>query len=62
MQKDLKANENGDAVYDFGYQTAVFVRENKSPLGERMVTAAIANGFLLENGEKRLQKVKFDPK
>ena len=53
VQKDLKANENGEAVYDFGYQTAVLVRENKSPLGERMMADAIANGFLLENGEKR---------
>ena len=53
VQKDLKANENGEAVYDFGYQTAVLVKENKSPLGERMMADAIANGFLLENGEKR---------
>ena len=53
VQKDLRANENGEAVYDFGYQTAVLVRENKSPLGERMMADAIANGFLLENGEKR---------
>lgn len=53
VQKDLRANENGEAVYDFGYQTAVLVRENKSPLGERMIADAIANGFLLENGEKR---------
>ena len=56
VQKDLKANENGEAIYDFGYQTAVVVRENKSPLGERMVTAAIANGFLMENGEHGVQK------
>ena len=53
VQKDLRANENGEAIYDFGYQTAVLVRENKSPLGERMMADAIANGFLLENGEKR---------
>ena len=45
-----------EAVYDFGYQTAVLVRENKSPRGECMVVAATANGFLLENGEKRSQK------
>lgn len=56
VQKDLKANENGEAIYDFGYQTAVVVRENKSPLGERMVTAAIANGFLMENGKQVSQK------
>lgn len=54
VQKDLKANENGEAIYDFGYQTAVLVRENKSPLGERMVAAAITNGFLMENGGKLL--------
>ena len=56
VQKDLKANENGEAIYDFGYQTAVVVRENKSPLGERMIAAAIANGFLMEDGEKRSEK------
>ena len=31
----------------------MLVRENKSPLGERMMADAIANGFLLENGEKK---------
>lgn len=56
VQKDLTANENGEAVYDFGYQTAVLVRENKSPRGERMIAAAIANGFLMEDGEKWSQK------
>ena len=52
VQKDLKENENGEAIYDFGYQTAVLVRENKSPRGERMRKEAIANGFILESGEK----------
>ena len=52
VQTDLKANENGEAIYDFGYQTAVLVIEKKSPRGERMVNEAITNGFLLENGQK----------
>lgn len=51
VQKELKANENGEAVYDFGYQTAILVRENKSPLGERMMAEAIVNGYLTENNE-----------
>ena len=51
VQKELKANENGEAVYDFGYQTAILVRENKSPLGERMMAEAIVNGYLTENSE-----------
>ena len=52
VQKELKANENGEAVYDFGYQTAILVRENKSPLGERMMAEAIVNGYLTENSTK----------
>ena len=56
VQKDLKANENGEAVYDFSYQTAVVVTENKSPRGELATEEAIANGFLMENGEKRSEK------
>lgn len=56
VQKDLKTNENGEAIYDFGYQTAVVVRENKSPLGERMIASAIANGFLMEDGKQVSQK------
>ncbi|MBQ6659771.1 MAG: HTH domain-containing protein, partial [Prevotella sp.] len=55
VQKDLKANENGEAVYDFSYQTAVMVRENKSPRGEKAMAEAIANGFVIE-GEKGSQK------
>ena len=53
VQKKLKANENEEATDDSGYQTAVLTRENKSPLGERMMADAIANGFLLEIGKKR---------
>lgn len=52
VQTDLKANENGEAEYDFTYQTAVLVVERKSPRGERMIKEAISNGFLLENGQK----------
>ena len=52
VQKELKANENGEAVYDFGYQTTILVRENKSPLGERMMAEAIVNGYLTENSAK----------
>ncbi len=53
VQKDLKANENGEAVYDFEYQTAVVVVERKSPRADRMIKEAIEKGFLMENGEKR---------
>ena len=35
VQKDLMANVNGMPIYNFTYQTAVSVRENKSPRGER---------------------------
>ena len=48
VQKDLKANENGEAIYDFSYQTAVMVTEMKSPSGERATAEAVANGFLTE--------------
>ena len=48
VQKDLKTNENGEAIYDFSYQTAVMVRENKSPRGERAMEEAIANGLVIE--------------
>ena len=56
VQKDLKANENGEAVYDFSYQTAVMVTESKSPRGERAMNVAIANGLVIEGEEKRSQK------
>ena len=51
VQKDLKANENGEAVYDFSYQTAVMVTEKKSARGEKAMEEAVANGFVIE-GEK----------
>ncbi len=34
--------------YDFSYQTAVSVCENKSPRGERMTQEAINNGFIMK--------------
>ena len=56
VQKELKANENGEAEYNFSYQTAVMVKEMKSPLGERALQEAIAKGFVTENGEKQTGK------
>lgn len=56
VQKDLKANENGEAIYDFSYQTAVMVTENKSPRGERATEEAIANGYMTEKGHKKGHK------
>ena len=52
VQKELKANENGEAEYDFSYQTAVMVKEMKSPRGERALQEAIAQGFVTDNGDK----------
>ena len=49
----VKTDDNGYRQMADYYPTAVLVRENKSLLGERMMADAIANGFLLENGEKR---------
>lgn len=49
VQRELRENENGEAVYDFGYQTAVLVCEKKSPRGERLKEEAIKNGWLKEN-------------
>ena len=52
VQRELRENENGEAVYDFGYQTAVLVCEKKSPRGERLKEDAIRNGWLKENAQK----------
>ena len=52
VQRELRENENGEAVYDFGYQTAVLVCEKKSPRGERLKEEAIRNGWLKENESK----------
>ena len=63
VQKDLKANENGEAVYDFSYQTAVMVTEMKSPRVERAMAEAIANGFLTEEDlQKRSDLTIFEEK
>ena len=56
VQKELKANENGEAEYDFSYQTAVMVKEMKSPRGERALMEAIVQGFVTENDEGNSQK------
>ncbi len=56
VQKDLLANENGQAIYDFEYQTAVSVRENKSPRGDRMMQEAIQQGFAIEESESKTLK------
>ena len=41
VQKDLKANENGEAVYDFSYQTAVMDFKGKEVFkGENMAEMA----------------------
>ena len=53
----LGVAENGEAIYDFSYQTAVMVTEMKSPRGERATAEAIANGFLTEEDlQKRSEK------
>lgn len=52
VQKELKANENGEAEYDFSYQTAVMVKEMKSPRREQALQEAIAHGFVTDNGDK----------
>ena len=60
VQKELMANENGEAIFDFGYQTAIVVREMKSPRGEQAIREAIAQGFLTEKGEKQTALVVSD--
>ena len=60
VQKELMANENGEAIFDFGYQTAIVVREMKSPRGEQAIREAIAQGFLTEKGEKQTTLVVSD--
>ena len=62
LQKDLKANGNGEAVYDFGYQTVVLVVENKSPRGEQLMAEAVANGLLMQDGEKPSEMKENDGK
>ena len=62
VQKELNANENGEAEYDFSYQTAVLVKEKKSPRGERALKDAIAQGFVTESGGKRSDLAVSDEK
>ncbi len=52
VQKELKANENGETEYDFSYQIAMMVKGMKSPRGELALQEAIAHGFVTENGVK----------
>lgn len=52
VQKELKANDNGEAVYDFSYQTAVMVTEMKSLREEKALKEAVVQGFVTENGER----------
>ena len=52
VQKELKANDNGEAVYDFSYQTAVMVTEMKSLRGEKALKEAVVQGFVTKNGER----------
>jgi len=56
VQKELIANDNGKAVYDFSYQTAVMVTEMKSIRGEQALKEAVTQGFVTEDGEKNGQK------
>ena len=60
VQRELRENENGEAVYDFGYQTAVLVCEKKSPRGERLKEEAIMNGWLKENAQKPSEMTEKD--
>lgn len=60
VQRELRENENGEAVYDFGYQTAVLVCEKKSPRGERLKEEAIKNGWLKENAQKPSEMTEKD--
>lgn len=60
VQRELRENENDEAVYDFGYQTAVLVCEKKSPRGERLKEEAIMNGWLKENAQKPSEMTEKD--
>lgn len=51
VQRDLVTNENGEAVFDFGFQTAVLVRVMKSLRGDRLSQSAIENGLLMAENE-----------
>lgn len=63
VQKDLMDNENGMPEYDFSYQTSVLVRENKSLRGDRMMEAAIENGYIMKKiQEDNIRKQKRSEK
>ena len=52
VQRELLANENGEAIYDFGFQTAVLVCVKKSLHGDRLIDEAVRNGWLTEKEQK----------
>lgn len=60
VQRELLANDNGEAVYDFGFQTAVLVCVKKSLRGERLAEDAVRNGWLTENGQKLTSETDID--
>lgn len=62
VHRELRENENGEAIYDFGYQTAVLVCEKKSSRGERLKAEAIRNGWLKENAQIPSEMTVNDPK
>ena len=54
LQKDLLANENGKAIYNFSCKTTVIVTVNKSHRGEHAIDDAIAQGFVTKNDYNQL--------
>lgn len=54
VQRNLVTNENGEAVFDFGFQTAVLVRVMKSLRGDRLIQSAIENGLLMAENEGKV--------
>ena len=60
VQQELRENENGEAIYDLGYQTAVFVCEKISTRGERLKAEAIRNGWLKQNAQKPSEMTEND--
>ena len=54
VQKDLVANENGEAKYDFGLVTSILVQVKKSIIGDKLMEEAIAEGLVIDKiGQKR---------
>ncbi|MBR2088978.1 MAG: HTH domain-containing protein [Fibrobacter sp.] len=58
VQKELIANENGEAIYDFGYQTAVLVREKKSKKGTKIKVPVFPSKIV----EDVFKALKLNPK